>query len=145
MNQAVNKRKKALGNASITSKLTKRTVSVRLQEATLIAIKSRMEEEGYSPRKRSVWITEAIIELYELFKVEQTEDWRFYFEANKVQSPRSIKPTKLTLGGLAAIKTFDAMVEVYDTFSTGENAISQIVDLAVNTRLTRAPIKSRLS
>ena len=132
------KRKLILGAKTASTK----RLSIRLNnhDTTIAELEQRMEEEGYGPRMRSRWISEAIAQLGKFAKNETAEDWQYYMNISKQNTTGS--PTfKVVLTGAQAIATYTDLLARYEKQGLGDDGATRLINVAISTRLSRAPNK----
>lgn len=110
-------------------------VTVRMSQLILDGIKSDMEDEGYSKKDRSRWISEAVQEMWEQFEHESVDDRILYL---KLTSPlrENMKSFDIYLSETSVLP-FYKMVKFAEEAGLDKDPKTRVAYMAISMRLIR--------
>lgn len=110
-------------------------LTVRMSGIVLDGIREDMEENEYSKKDRSKWISEAILEMWEQFSRESDDDKELYL---KLTSPLKEKMTSFDIYlSEKALTPFYKMVRFTESVGLNKDPKTRVAYMAISMRLIR--------
>lgn len=131
-------RSAALKRARLASTHTnqKRVVSVRMSKTLLLHIKEVMQQEGLGPRKRSYWISDALIMLEQEFeKISFDDQCLFIRQAQSVSGQGAAVP--VTINNHADKLFTQRLAFCAENIADIGDAQSRLIHLAITLKLVK--------